>query len=77
MESADLKTAAFKEGVRRELERRSRELILELVTRTLGKGDVLLLGILGLDARNLMLSIFIEECTKLKEELCQEHQTRS
>lgn len=50
------------------LENRAREEILAAIANVLGDGDLMFLSGLGIDGRQKMLDIFIEQCRLLSKE---------
>jgi hypothetical protein len=42
--------------------------ITRVITQTLSDGDVTILSLMGIDGKQKLLDVLIEECQKLKEE---------
>lgn len=57
-----------KQALLEALKSKARNSAIEALTKALTSGDLLILSGFGIDGKNVMLDIFIEECTKLKEE---------
>lgn len=62
----------FQEFIR-DAEHRLREsaeaLVPTVISKLLSDGDIMILSLMGIDARSKILDVFIEQCTKLKKEL--------
>lgn len=70
MSQNKLKTT--KEEIRRSLRDKAKMQLTFAVIQILGDGDLVILSALGIDGRQEILDIFIEQCKQLKKEMSDE-----
>lgn len=63
---------ALVEKIDTKLAKEARGAIYDAINRVVAEGDLMVLGALGVDGRQKILDVFIEECQKLKEEFSNE-----
>ncbi|NBO55752.1 MAG: hypothetical protein EBU84_14465 [Actinobacteria bacterium] len=51
------------------IERSAEGLVTTVVTNLLSEGDVIILGMMGIDGRQKILDVLIKQCEKLKKEI--------
>lgn len=69
----DPKLRAFAQSCFDRIEKSAENILLTVIAQLLSEGDVLVLGIIGIDGRQKILDVLIEQCQKLKKEFENDH----